>query len=47
MFHKTALQNSKSGFRDDGDIMSKMNVKNMEKMTAEKSIILHNGILNT
>lgn len=32
MSQKTALENSKSGFSDDEDTLSNMNMKNMEKM---------------
>lgn len=36
MPHETALGNSKSGFSDDEDTMSKMNVKGMDEMKVKK-----------
>lgn len=38
MLQKTALENSKSGFSDDENSLSNMNVKNMEKNESKKHV---------
>lgn len=39
MLQKTALENSKSGFSDDENSLSNMNVKNMEKVKVKNMSI--------
>ena len=41
MPHKTTLENSESGFSNDEDTVSKMNMKTMEMRKVGKSMSLH------